>query len=60
MGGTGQWAVLAGDPPDGTETGVQLEIQAKVSSVLPIFQTTSQCVPAAGRRGSEVFARSGF
>jgi hypothetical protein len=49
MGGTGQWPVPSGDPPDGTETGVQIEIQAKVSSVVQLFRSASRRPERAGR-----------
>jgi hypothetical protein len=46
---TGHWPVLAGDPPDGTEAGVELEIQAKVSSVAQLFRSASRRPERAGR-----------
>jgi hypothetical protein len=51
MGSTGHWPVPPGDPPDGTEAGVELEIQAKVSSVAQLFRSAS-------RRPERAVARS--
>jgi hypothetical protein len=49
MGSTGHWPVPPGDPPDGTEAGVELEIQAKVSSVAQLFRSASRRPERAGR-----------
>jgi hypothetical protein len=38
-----------GDPPDGMERGVPVEIQAKVSSVIQLFRSAGRRPERAGR-----------
>ena len=46
MGGTGQWPVPSGDPPDGTETGVQIGRVARSTHFSDNLSMRSGCRPA--------------